>query len=109
MGEDLRNHRYRYRDASRRMGARTVMELRAEQDYMLWLRFDDGLEGRVYLGELMGTEAFGARVNERDFFKVRVDPVSRAVIWETGVHIDPDVLYRNIASQTPMAPGASLH
>ena len=101
MAYSLKNRRYR----SRRAGYRTVLELRAEHDYMLWLRFDDGVEGRVYLGDLMTTEAYGARVGENDFFKVVVDPISRDVIWEGGVHLDSDVLYRNLASKS----GAPLH
>lgn len=109
MVDSLKNHRYRYRNASRRASARVVMELRAERDYMLWLKFDDGVEGRVYLGDLMSTEAYGARIEETDFFKVRVDPVSRAVTWEVGVYIDPDVLYRNIASQGVTHGGTPLH
>jgi hypothetical protein len=97
----LKNRRYR----SRRAGYRTVMELRAERDYMLWLRFDDGVEGHVYLGDLMTTAAYGAQIDESDFFKVVVDPISHAVIWEGGVHLDPDVLYRNLASKG----GVPLH
>ncbi len=103
MAYSLTNRRYYYR--SGRAGRRTVMELRAERDYMLWLKFDDGVEGRVYLGDLMATTAYGARVNENDFFKVVVDPVSQAVMWEGGVHLDADLLYRNLASQG----GAPLH
>lgn len=101
MASSLRNWRYRSRRANRRL----VMELRAERDYMLWLRFDDGLEGRVYLGDLMATTAYGAKVEETDFFKVMVDPVSQAVMWEAGVHLDADMLYRNLASQA----AAPLH
>jgi hypothetical protein len=95
MAYSLKNRRYR----SRRAGLRTVTELRAENDYMLWLRFDDGVEGHVYLGDLMATAAYGAQVDQKDFFKVIVDPVSRAVMWEGGVHLDADLLYRNLASQ----------
>ncbi len=96
MAYSLKHRRYR----SRRAALHTVTELRAEHDYMLWLRFDDGVEGRVYLGDLMGTAAYGAKVNENDFFKVVVDPVSRAVMWEGGVHLDADMLYRNLASHS---------
>jgi Protein of unknown function (DUF2442) len=95
MAYSLKNRRYR----SRRAGLRTVTELRAERDYMLWLKFDDGLEGHVYLGDLMATTAYGAQVAESDFFKVLVDPVSHALMWEGGVHLDADLLYRNLASQ----------
>ncbi len=101
MAYSLKHRRYRSRGA----GVHTVTELRAESDYMLWLRFEDGLEGHVYLGHLMTTAAYGAHVDEQDFFKVAVDPVSRAVMWEGGVHLDADMLYRNLAIQG----NAALH
>ena len=101
MAYSLKLRRYR----SRRGGLHTVTELRVENDYMLWLRFEDGLEGHVYLGHLMTTAAYGAQVAEKDFFKVVVDPVSRAVMWEGGVHLDADTLYRNLAIQG----NAALH
>lgn len=102
MAYSLKNRRYR--SGSRRRGLRTVTDLRAEHDYMLWIKFDDGMEGRVYLGHLMNTEAYGAQLDEKEFFKVTIDPLSRAVTWEGGVHLDADVLYRNLASQasTPL-------
>jgi len=95
MAYSLKNRHYR----RRRAGLHTVTELRAENDYMLWLKFDDGVEGHVYLGDLMATAAYGAQLDENDFFKVAVDPVSRAVMWEGGVHLDADLLYRNLASR----------
>jgi len=95
MAYSLKNRRYR----SRRTGLHIVTELRAEHDYMLWLKFEDGVEGHVYLGHLMATAAYGAQLDENDFFKVAVDPISRAVMWEGGVHLDADLLYRNLASQ----------
>lgn len=104
MAYSLKN--WRYRSGSHRAGQRTVMELRAERDYMLWLKFDDGVEGRVYLGDLMATTAYGAQIAENDFFKVVVDPVSQAVMWEGGVRLDADLLYRNLASQ---GGGVPLH
>ena len=48
MALSLKFRRYR----SRRTHLHTVTELRAEDNCTLWLRFDDGLEGHVYLGDL---------------------------------------------------------
>ena len=45
MAYSLKNRRYR----SRRAGQRVVTDLRAEHDYVLWLRFDDGLEDMCIL------------------------------------------------------------
>ncbi len=72
---------------------------------MLWLRFDDGMEGHVYLGELMSTAAYGAKLDEHSFLRVAIDPVSNAVMWEGGIHLEADVLYRNLANHS----GAPLH
>ena len=55
MAYSLKYRRYR----SRRPNAHAVTELRAEHNYTLWLKFDDGLEGHVYLGDLISTQTFG--------------------------------------------------
>ena len=55
MAYSLKYRRYR----SRRPSRHAVTEVRAERNYTLWLRFDDGLEGHVYLGDLVGTPVFG--------------------------------------------------
>ena len=77
----------------------TVMELRAERNYTLWLRFDDGLEGHVYLGDLITTQSFGTLCDEEKFRRAAIDPVSNAITWEGELHLDPDVLYRDVMSK----------
>ncbi len=81
----------------------TVTECRAEDNYTLWLRFDDGLEGHVYLGDLVATKMFRALSNEESFYRVAIDPVSNTVIWEGGMNLDPDVLYRDLVSKAVAA------
>ena len=81
----------------------TVTELRAERNYTLWLRFDDGLEGHVYLGDLVGTQPFGMLSDEEKFRRAAIDPVSNAIIWEGDVTLDPDALYRDVVSQVQAA------
>ena len=95
----LKNRRYR----SRRVGLHTVIELRAEGNYTLWLRFSDGLEGHVYLGELVASN--GILSDETAFGRVSIDTVSNAVTWGGGIRIDPEVLYRNLVNKA----AAPLH
>lgn len=99
MGLSLLNRRYR----SRRASTHTVTECRAEDNYTLWLRFDDGLEGRVYLGDLVATKSFVALSDEDRFCQVAIDPVSNVVTWEGGFNLDPDVLYRDVVSKAVAA------
>jgi hypothetical protein len=77
----------------------TVMELRAERNYTLWLRFDDGLEGHVYLGDLITTQSFGTLSDEEKFRRAAIDPVSNAITWEGELNLDPDALYRDVMSK----------
>jgi hypothetical protein len=93
MALSLKNRRYR----SRRVGLHTVTELRAEENYTLWLRFNDGLEGHVYLGELVASN--GVLSDETAFGRVSIDPVSNAVTWGGGIRLDPEVLYRNLVNK----------
>ena len=96
MGSSVRFRRYRHR-------LHIVTDLRAEDNYTLWLRFDDGLEGRVYLGELVATNTYGALSDEAMFCRVAIDPVSNTVTWEGGINLDPDVLYRDLVSKAEAA------
>lgn len=99
MALSLKYRRYR----SRRPGSHTVTELRAEDNYTLWVRFDDGLEGRVYLGEMVSSAMLGAGFDESHFSRVGIDPISNAVTWEGGINLDPDWLYRDLTHQARAA------
>jgi hypothetical protein len=81
-----------------------ITELRAEDNYTLWLRFDDGVEGRVYLADLVHTTTpFGALSSEERFSRVAIDPVANTITWEGGINIDPEALYRDIMSNSHAA------
>ena len=56
-----------------------VTACKAEGDYRLWLRFEDGLEGSVFLGNLLEIGAFQLWRDVREFEKVSVDPETGAV------------------------------
>lgn len=80
-----------------------VTECRAEDNYTLWVRFDDGLEGCVYLGDLVLTTSYGTLSDERVFSRASFDPVSNTVTWGGGINLDPEVLYRDLASKAVAA------
>lgn len=100
MGSSLLNRRYRRR---RQSMMHTITECRAESNYTLWLRFDDGLEGSVNLGDLVLTESYRALSDEDIFSRVAIDPVANVVTWGGGIKLDPEVLYRDLASTTHAA------
>ena len=78
-----------------------VTECKASQDYRLWIRFDDGLEGSVFLGNLLEVGAFRGWRDVKRFCRVAVDPAAATVVWDNGIRLDPDVLYQDLLSGRP--------
>src|ERR687896_1268255 len=86
-----------------------ITACKAEEDYKLWLRFEDGLEGRVFLGNLLEIGAFRLWRDVREFEKVSVDPETATVTWEGGIRLDADILYHDVkANQIQHADGDEL-
>lgn len=78
-----------------------VTQGRASDDHRLWLRFEDGLEGSVFLGNLLEVVRFDAWRDARRFCRAAVDPVMSTVVWEDGLVLDPDILYQDLLSSRP--------
>jgi len=75
-----------------------VTECKASPDYRLWLKFDDGLEGCVFLGDLLEVGAFSAWRNVDRFCRVVVDRKAATVVWDGGIRLDPDILHQDLLS-----------
>ena len=75
-----------------------VTECRASRDYTLWLKFDDGQEGSVFLGDLLEVRAFSAWRDVEQFCRVVVDQKAATVVWNGGIRLDPDILYQDLMS-----------
>ena len=73
-----------------------VTECKASPDYRLWLKFADGLEGCVFLGDLLEVGAFGAWRDVEQFCRVAVDRKAATVVWDGGIQFDPDILYQDL-------------
>ena len=68
---------------------RKLTEFRADSDYRLWLRFDDGLEGSVFLGNLLEIGAFKIWRDQDQFRRVAIDPAAMTLVWDGGIELDP--------------------
>ena len=82
-----------------------VVEVKPEPDCCLFVRFKDGLSGRVrfQLEELSGALA---PLREPLFFS-RVFIDHGAVAWPGDIDLAPDAMYRQIASNTDRQRQAS--
>ena len=75
-----------------------VTQCKASRDYKLWLKFDDGLEGSVFLGNLLEVGAFSVWRDVEEFCRVAVDGKAATVVWDGGIRLDPDILYQDLLS-----------
>jgi len=75
-----------------------VTDCKASRDYMLWLKFEDGLEGSVFLGNLLDEGAFSVWRDVDQFCRVAVDSTAATVVWDGGIQFDPDILYQDLVS-----------
>ena len=73
-----------------------VKEARYLQDYVIWLRFNDGAEGEIDLQSELDGEVFSPLRDKRRFRQFRVDPELETIVWENGADLAPEFLYENM-------------
>ena len=82
-----------------------VVEVKPEADYCLFVRFQDGLSGRVRFRPEELTGALEALRDPRFFDRVLID--QGAVAWPGDIDLAPDAMHRQIASDTDRQRQAS--
>lgn len=71
-----------------------VVEARPLGDYRVHLRFEDGVEADLDLGELIRFEGVFAPLRDpARFAELRVHLELGTIYWPGGADLDPDVLY----------------
>jgi hypothetical protein len=76
-----------------------VVEVRAEPDHGLFVRFQDGTAGRVRLRREDMTGVLAPLRDARFFEQVFID--CGAVAWPGEIDLAPDELYAQIAGERP--------
>jgi hypothetical protein len=78
-----------------------VVEVKPEPHHCLFVRFKDGLAGRLTLQRAELTGALAPLRDERFFDQVFID--HGAVAWPGEIDLAPDAMYAEIASQPSRA------
>jgi hypothetical protein len=73
-----------------------VVEVMPEPEYCLFVRFKDGLNGRVRLDPEDLTGALAPLRDEQFFRRVHID--CGAVAWPGDIDLAPDAMYAQVAS-----------
>ena len=70
-----------------------VLEARYVGEYVVWLRFNDGVEGEVDLKDELWGPVFEPLRDKEEFRKVRVHPELHTIVWENEADFAPEFLY----------------
>lgn len=65
-------------------------------DYVLWVRFNDGMEGEVDLSNELEGEVFGYLKDINNFKSFKIDPTLGTIVWENGADLAPEFLHSNL-------------
>jgi hypothetical protein len=74
-----------------------IVEVAPKDDYCLFVRFNDGLQGFVHLRREQLTGALEPLRDEHFFEQVFID--HGAVAWPGGIDLAPDAMYREISGK----------
>ena len=70
-----------------------VLEARYVGEYVIWLRFNDGVEGEVDLKDELWGPVFEPLIDKEEFKKVRVHPELHTIVWENEADFAPEFLH----------------
>ncbi len=70
-----------------------IIEAEYEHDYIIHLRFDDGIEGDVDMSQELYGELFEPLKNLEMFKQFTLHPEFHTLCWPNGADIAPEFLY----------------
>ena len=81
-----------------------VMEARYVRDYVLWLRFRDGISAEIDLRPELWGEVFQPLLDLRVFKQVTVHPELQTLVWPNGANFAPEFLHGAVAHAERPSP-----
>jgi len=73
-----------------------VKEAKYLHDYVIWVKFNDGIKGEIDLESELTGEIFGPLRDMNLFKSFKVDPLLETIVWENGADLAPEFLHDNI-------------
>lgn len=75
-----------------------VVDVRVVNDYTLFLRFDDGVEGEVDISKVVPFKGMFAKLKDKKYFAtVHLNKELGTIVWDNGADLSPCFLYSIIS------------
>ena len=84
------------------------VEVKPLDNYRLWIKYSDGIEGIVNLSKFVGKGVFQRWDDYREFQKVHIGPDGE-IAWSDDIDMCPDALYLKVTNQKPEDLFPMLH
>lgn len=76
------------------------VEVKALENYRIWVKFSDGSEGIADLSDLAGKGVFALWNDYQEFQKVYIGPGGE-IAWSDQIDLCPDAIYLKITGRQP--------
>ena len=73
-----------------------ITQAEYKNDYIIWVKFNDGAEGIVDLKNQLYGEMFEPLKDKKRFQSFRVDPELETIVWENGADLAPEFLREHL-------------
>lgn len=70
-----------------------IIDAHYVDNYIVWIKFDDGLEGEVDLKTELWGVMFEPLKDRETFKRFHVDPALHTLVWENGADFSPEFLH----------------
>ncbi|MDQ7029185.1 MAG: DUF2442 domain-containing protein [Ardenticatenia bacterium] len=77
-----------------------LIEVKPLENYRIWVKYSDGVEGVVDLSELVGKGVFAVWNDYREFQKVHIGP-SGEISWSDDIDLCSDAIYLKVTGKKP--------
>lgn len=73
-----------------------ILDARYVRDYVVWLRFSDGLAGEIDLSSELDGPVFEPLRDLATFRCVRLHPELHTIVWPNGADFAPEFLHERV-------------
>ncbi|KPK33256.1 MAG: hypothetical protein AMS24_01725 [Chlamydiae bacterium SM23_39] len=75
-----------------------VVEVKVIKDYTLYLRFENGVQGKVDISKIIPFKGIFSKLQDKEYFAtVYVNNELGTIVWDNGADISPSCLYSAIS------------